>query len=301
MEKLKRILKRIFCLSPLPTVSIAFAGYALILIVAIFDIEIPAVRYAAYLAAAYALIISITGLVYIKAAAAGMKKYVCRHPLMEKLRSAMAVKRFLADIRFRTGVLLYMGVFINLLYIAMKLFSGIYYRSPWFLALAAYYILLAVLRLMLIGRVHVRDKALELRRYRLCGILLLLMNQALVGIVVFMVHQDKGFDYPGFLVYGMALYAFYAVITAAVSVAKARHHDSPILSAAKGVDLVAALVSILSLETAMVARFGEGDAVFRRTMTGITGGGVCIIVIGMAVFMILRANRQLRKLKTNYS
>lgn len=76
------------------------------------------------------------------------------------------------------------------------------------------------------------------------------------------------------------------MITAGVRVIKFRRHGSPVLSAAKVISLVSAMVSILSLETAMVTRFGdEDDFLFRRVMTGATGGGVCILVLGIAVFM----------------
>lgn len=133
----------------------------------------------------------------------------------------------------------------------------------------------------------------ELKRYRLCGFMLLIMNQALAGIVVFMVYQSRGFDYPGLLIYAMAMYSFYSVITAAVNLVKFRKHGSPVLSAAKVINLVAAMVSILSLETAMLARFGgDDDLEFRRLMTGLTGGGVCVIVIGMACFMLWRSRKQ---------
>ncbi len=149
---------------------------------------------------------------------------------------------------------------------------------------------------------NVRDERLELLRYRLCGFVLLIMNQALTVLVVFIVHQNKGFDYPGLLIYAMALYAFYAVITATVDVVKTRREKSPILSAAKAINLVAAMVSILSLETAMLAQFGgNDDPMFRKVMTASTGGGVCTIVIGMAIYMIWRANKNLKKIEINNS
>ena len=56
-----------------------------------------------------------------------------------------------------------------------------------------------------------------------------------------------------------------------------------------------ALVSIFSLETAMLAQFGgENSESFRLVMTSLTGIGVSLIVLGMAVFMIVRANSLLR-------
>ena len=186
------------------------------------------------------------------------------------------------------------------------MFSGIYYRSVWFAALAIYYILLAAMRFMLIRRkkryTGTSEIEIEFHRYRACGITLLIMNEALAGIVIFMVYQNRGFDYPGLLIYAMAMYSFYAVISAVVNLVKFRKHGSPVLSASKTITLVAAMVSMLSLETAMLSRFGSNDTPqFRAIMTGATGGGVCTIVICMAIYMIVKANKNLKKLKINNS
>jgi hypothetical protein len=190
---------------------------------------------------------------------------------------------------------------VNLLYVALKLVTGILYRSVWLIALAAYYLLLAVMRAVLVGYVH-REKIgenipREFRRYRVCGCVLLVMNQALAVIIIYIVHQNQGFSYPGVLIYGMALYAFYAIITAIINVVKFRKLGSPVLSAAKCVNLTAALVSMLSLETAMLSEFG-GDLTFRFWMTAISGGVVCTFVLAMANYMIVRATKYLNQQKS---
>ncbi len=298
MAQFKRILKKLFCLPPLPTVFAALFGYGFVIAVFAFDIQNPILQYSSYPASAYALIVTCTGFPYINTAIARVRRFISEHPLMKKFRSTRVGEKYMTDVRFRAGVSLYQGFFVNLLYIIMKLVSGIVYRSAWFTALAVYYILLAVMRFLLARRLNVQDETAELKRYRLCGVMLLFMNQALTGIVVFMVHQNRGFDYPGLLIYGMAAYSFYAVTVAIVNIVKTRRQKSAILSAARAINLVAAMVSILSLETAMLARFGgDDDPMFRRTMTGATGGGVCTIVIGMAVYMIRRANKNLKTLR----
>lgn len=102
------------------------------------------------------------------------------------------------------------------------------------------------------------------------------------------------------LIISMAAYSFYIVITAIISIVKTRRHQSPILSAAKAINLVTALVSILSLTTAMLTRFGGSDTPeFRRTMTAWVGGGVCTIVILIAIFMLARASKNLKKIRFN--
>lgn len=296
MDRLKAVLKAVFCPPPLMTFLPALLGYGFVIFVFACDVQNPFLRYASYLASAYALVITLAGLPYLSRRLKKAKSEFDESILMRKFRSTAVGEKYLTDIHFRNRISLSAGLMINLAYIVMKLSAGIYYRSAWFIALAVYYILLAVMRLFLIRYMSENDRDKAFRRYRLCGFILLIMNQALAGIVIFMVHQNRGFQYPGILIYAMALYAFYAVITAAVNVVRTRRHNSPVLSAAKAVNLVAALVSILSLTTAMLTQFGgDDDPAFRRTMTGAVGSGVCTIVIGMAVFMIYRANKELKK------
>ena len=297
-------MKKLFFPPPLLTVFLALFGYGFVITVAVFSIESPILQYLSYLCSAYALIITITKFPSFIAFVKSAKQSIHKHPVAKKVLGTTIGSRFFNDVRFRTELSLYQGLLVNSLYICLKLFSGIYYRSVWFISLSVYYALLAMTRFLLLRRGKERTDRTpmetELRRYRLCGVMLLLMNQALAGIVTFMVHQNKGFEYPGLLIYAMATYSFYSVTIAVVNIVKFRKHGSPILSAAKAINLVAAMVSILSLEAAMMAQFGASeDPVFRKVMTGATGGGVCTIVIAMAVYMIWNATKQLRNLRYN--
>lgn len=296
MERVKKILRRVFFLRPLLAVMLSVPAFAAVIYVLAKEISGPP-AYFSYFASAYAL--AVLGL-EAPGAVRSARRWMDRHPLAQKIRNIPLSRRYAEDIKFRAEVSLGVGFTINLLYIVMKLVSGIYYRSAWFIALAVYYSLLAVMRFLLICRKRgPEDRArreLELRRYRLCGCVLLLMNLALSGIVVFMVRDGRGYEYPGTLIYAMAAYAFYAVINAAINVIKFRRYESPVLLAAKAISLAAALVSVLSLETAMLAQFGsEDDPLFRKVMTGATGGGVCLMVLGMALFMIVKASKQLKR------
>ena len=94
----------------------------------------------------------------------------------------------------------------------------------------------------------------------------------------------------------MAVYAFYKIIAAGRDIVRFRHTNSPVISAAKAVNLAAALASMLSLETAMLSQFGGGSGEgFRAAMTGATGAVVCAIILGIAVFMICRATKMIQR------
>ena len=295
LQRMTDILKKIFKLPPIPTILISIPSFALVIYVLTNDMESEAISYAAYTLSAYALIITITGMAGIVRL---IRQKIENHPLAKKVISIPIFEKYLKEVKFRTETSLYQGLFINLLYVALKFGSGIYYRSIWFASLAVYYLLLAIMRFSLLHYVRSRkdDRGSEWKRYRFCGIVLLFMNQTLAAIVVIVVEQNKGFEYVGFLIYAMALYAFYAVITSVINVVKFRKYGSPIMSAAKAINLTAAVVSMLSLETAMLAQFGEDDVKFRQIMTSATGAGVCAIVLGMAVFMIAKSTKILKRI-----
>lgn len=82
---------------------------------------------------------------------------------------------------------------INLLYAGIKLFSGICYRSVWFGTLAVYYILLAVMRFALLFHVRKKREDLisELKICRLCGMILMVLDWALTGIIVLVVRKNR--------------------------------------------------------------------------------------------------------------
>lgn len=295
LQRITDILKKIFKLPPIPTILISVPSYALVIFVLANNVENMAISYAAYTLSAYAMIITITGMAGIVRL---IRHGIENHPFVKKALSIPLLEKYFKEVEFRTETSLYQGLFINLLYIALKLGSGIYYRSIWFGSLAVYYLLLAIMRFSLLHHVRNRkdDGVSEWKRYRFCGIILLFMNQALAAIVVIVIRQNKGFEYAGFLIYAMALYAFYAVITSVINVVKFRKYGNPVMSAAKVINLTAALVSMLSLETAMLAQFGEDDVMFRQIIISATGAGVCVIVLGMAVFMIAKSTKVLKNI-----
>ena len=298
MERLKIFLKKIFFLPPLPTVLIAVPSFLFVFVILAAENH-SVTAYAAYLLSAYAAVITVTGFSGIIEAVKNLWK---KNPFIRKIRRHHLGKLLLDDAVFRSKITIHGSMAINLLYVVMNLFSGILYRSVWFLSLAVYYMLLSVMYALLVR--YIRRKPLgedlpaEYGCCRVCGILLLMMNQALAGIVIIMVKENRGFSYPGQLIYIMAFYVFYITVLAAVNVIKFRRRGSPVLSAAKIVSLTGALVSMLSLETAMISRFGADQPEFRQVMTSVFGGSVCTAVLAMAIFMIVRSGRRLRMLRS---
>lgn len=294
MERFKRIALRLVFVPGWLVWLIALPSFALVIYVLATGLKGSALNYAGYAASAYALLICCcNGPRMIRNVRSTLRKL----PPVRKIMDSRQYQRFVSDPMYRAEVALYAGLVINLAYVVIKMVSGIVFHSLWFGALAGYYILLSILRFALLD--HARrspvgaNRLSEWKRYRLCGCMLLVMNQALTAIVILVVRQNSAFAYPGILIYVMAMYAFYAMINAVRSVIRFRRRGSPVLSAAKAVSLVTALVSILALETAMLTQFGTaGDERFRQIMNGATGTVVCVTVLALAIYMIAKSTRQ---------
>lgn len=222
--------------------------------------------------------------------------------IKQKIYDNALGNRYMTDMAFRTHVSLYASLAINLLYVGANVVSGILYRSAWFGIMAGYYAILAIMRFLLlrfVNRIGIgKERVLEFRRSRLCGLILMTLNLTLSAAVLMILYQNKGYEYHGILIYVMAMYTFYITTTAIINIIKYRKYNSPIMSTAKIISLSAALVSMLSLETAMFAQFGgDMSPENQRLMIMLTGAGVSIVVVTMSVYMIVRASKEIRKMK----
>ena len=208
--------------------------------------------------------------------------------------------RYMTDRAFRTKISLYLSLGISLLYVGTNVWSWYLSRSWWFVVLSVYYSIMAVMRFLLVRYVQRNTLGTEVLREwkwsRVCAYILLLTNLTLSGAVLMMLFQNRGYDYPGVLIYVMALYTFYSTTHAIVDIIKYRKLGSPVMSTAKIVSLSAALVSMLNLETAMFAQFGaEMTQRDQRIMIAATGAGISVVVVTLSVLLIVQATKEIRK------
>lgn len=212
--------------------------------------------------------------------------------------------RYMTDAAFRTHISLYASLAVNLLYVDVNVLSWHLYRSMWFVVLAVYYGILAVMRFLLVRYIRIHpigeNRLGELRRAKLCSCILLLLNFVLTGAVLMILYRSKGFAYHGILIYVMACYTFYSAAHAIIDLVRYRKYRSPVMTASKAVALSAALVSMLALETAMFSQFGSDMAQKdQRLIIALTGAGVSIAVILMSAFMIIRTANEIKEIKKN--
>ena len=207
--------------------------------------------------------------------------------------------RYQSDVQLRINISLYSAVSFNAVYAVFQFCLGVWHQSAWFYAMAGYYLLLALMRLTLVRHTHRHaageDSAMEWRKYRFCGWLLLVMNLALAIFTLYFVFRIRVFLQREITTIAMAAYTFTALTMAIINVVRYKMYGSPAYSAAKDISLVSASVSMLTLENALLTTFGQDSSeLFRQIMLGISGAAVILIVQGIALYMIINANRKIR-------
>lgn len=134
------------------------------------------------------------------------------------------------DTRLRVNVSLYGTLIWNTAYALLQLGMGFWHHTFWFYSLAEYYISLAVMRFFLVQHTSKHkpgEKMLdELRKYRACGMVFLIMNLALSLMIFFMVYWNRTFNHHEITTIALAAYTFGSLTMAVINVVKYRIGNS---------------------------------------------------------------------------
>lgn len=211
--------------------------------------------------------------------------------------------RWNSDTQLRVNVSLYRSLILNTVYAIFMLWLGFYHKTFWFFTLSGYYFSLVLMRFSLVRytrKYKPSEKMItELKKYRACGIVFLLVNLSLAVMVFFMVYWNRTFNHHEITTIAMALYTFSSLTIAIRGIVKFRKYESPVYSASKTISLAAACVSMITLEATMLTTFGgeTTDLLTRQILLGVTGGVISIFIVSMAVYMIVKSTKKLKVLE----
>ena len=282
---MKEILKNIFIPNKIIGFILFNVSFGLLIYVFSFHLEDTALAYISYLLSTYALIIFCIW--FWK---------VCKfsNDFIKKTKLYNLYKKYELKL---TKIFLALSLLLHFIYGIFKLSTGIYYMSWWFITFAVYYLILFIMKLSIVKDIKNevgKNLKEEYKKLKSTGITLLLLNLILSGMVILIIKQNQEITYAGFIIYIVAMYDFYLIISAIIDVIKYRKNHSPLLASSKCINLTVAMISMISLEVAMVSQFGTNDSEFKMIMTSIMGFVVCLINTSMSLYMIIRANKKLK-------
>lgn len=228
--------------------------------------------------------------------------------LFTKLRQSRFAVRYRNDFEYRTVVRTVLSscstAAIGTFNLLIALFAG---GDPvWLLTLSAYYYALASARIAVLlshraglsrGESASKKQLRDARNYLGGGAWLVLLTLCYSGIIVLVTLRGFHTQYEGNLIYLMALYAFWKVISATVNVVKYKKYGDYTVQTMRNLNLADGIVSIVTLQTALLAAFSaENDAAFAYTMNAAVGGVAGLILLALGSYMIVKGSRLIRDL-----
>lgn len=221
--------------------------------------------------------------------------------LLDKFKQTEFGGRYMSDRAFRGKISIYQGMVINFAYAAFRGVMSVIYGTSWLIATTIYYFALGLIRLWLCSAYRKRKKRggikYEIRCYRITACMLLALDIPMGVMIMLFIISDPSAAYPGFTIYASAAYTFYMMTLSIINIFKYKKLGSPILSAAKCINFIAAAMSMLGLQNALIVKFSSEAASYRVMMNTLTGVGIYIIVIGIAIYMLKRRMRVKKEVK----
>lgn len=274
---MKNIVKKIFYPNKLFGFLTFNFSFGLLIYVFSCHLEETKIAYISYLLSTYALIIFCIWFYN-----------VCKFS-SNFIKKSKVYKIYKKHFEILTKLSLGISLITNLIYGIIKLSLGFFSSSWWLITFAIYYLLLCFMKFSLIKRFD--NKEVEYKKLKHTGIILLFLNLILTGIIVLILKQNQTIKYNGLLIYLVALYDFYLIISAFINVFKYREKNSPVVLASKCINLTVAMISMMSLAVAMITEFGDNDLFFKYIMISCMGFGICLINSFMSINMIIKSNK----------
>ena len=271
---------------PFSAAAVLFAACAAALIwVFLTHMEQQIFAYGLYALSAYLLMALC---IRIPSGIQNAKLWLERHP---------KTRQFLQNKESTFAIKLYAEQVINFSYGIFKIATGVVIGSAWIGCDGIYNMTQALIQLFqILRRKKAGDRVTQWRSYRFCGVLILWMHLTLTGMVFQMVNWNRAEEAGEIMVIATAFFAFYKLIGSFIELAKDRKHPRPVDSSVRMLELSQAFFAIFSLQASMLHTFGTA-APWEHWINLAVGCGVCLLTVAMGIYMIRRANREIKKLQ----
>ena len=207
-----------------------------------------------------------------------------------------AGKKLVGSQRYRIILSASVSFVFNLLYAVYHLILGVLNLSFWFIAMCAFYGILATMRFSAILCERNRQKlpSDDTERFvmKLSGILLVILSIVLATVNYISLLQNITVKHGEIIMITIAAYTFYKITMAIVKAVKQHKNTSPLLKTIRNIGYAEVAASILTLQRSMLASFGSMSAGNIHFMNAVTGAAVCLFVLILGLSMIAKSMKK---------
>ena len=197
------------------------------------------------------------------------------------------------DYLFSTILASAVTALINVVFTVYNGVLGIMYHSAWNCSICVYYLLLSNVRATV---VYTRRDVLkpgnpdlsfhQRRVYFWTHLLLLAMNLSLIVPIAVMIRGERNYSLGMIPAIAMAAYTTFRIVIGIHHYRKSRRQKNLLISELRMMNLVNALVAVLTLQNALImAKGGQSSMI---ALTAWTSGGILFLTVGITVISFCR-------------
>lgn len=217
--------------------------------------------------------------------------------MKDKLKAVLSLWR--EDYLFKTVFASAVTALINIAFTVYNGVLGAVYHSAWNYSICVYYLLLSVVRSVVVyaqkSALKTRtaaDKDIQRRVYFRTHIALIFMNLTLIVPIAVMVRGERSYTLGKIPAIAMAAYTTYRITVGIMNFRKAQKHDNLLVKELRTINIIDALVAVLSTQNALIMSNG-GQNKSMITLTAWTSGGILLLamIITIRSFFRVRSER----------
>lgn len=205
-------------------------------------------------------------------------------------------EKIISNQRYRIILSAAVAFVFNLFYAIYHLALGVLNFSFWFIAMCAFYGILATMRFsaVLYERTHQKLSSddTELFVMKLSGILLVILSIVLATVSYISLSQNIAAKHGEIIMITIATYTFYKITMAIVKAIKQHKNPSPLLRTIRNIGYAEVAASIQTLQRSMLASFGSMSTGNIHFMNAVTGAAVCLFVLILGLSMITKSMKK---------
>lgn len=205
--------------------------------------------------------------------------------------------RWRADRHFRIVVKAVLSLVFNLLFAFYNGIVGFLSSSPIFVASAAYYLLLCVMRFLAVFYIRKRKMQDSRALTSAIGILLILLSILFHSMVIVSMKDKTAAIYGTITMITIASFTFTKITTAAVTAVKHRKEKSWLYRSVNAVRYSEVAVSLLTMQQSMLVSFEGADEKSAVILNACTGAGVCFFILALGIRILKRKEIKMSKSK----
>ena len=215
----------------------------------------------------------------------------------------MSIKEKINNInnyKYKTFFMLIFSLVINLAFIIYNSYLGIFYLDAFAIGISIYYIFLFVVRfatLMVERIITNKEKDVQtktrVKNYKISSIFIFIIDLCLIAPIILMVTQPKDVKFGLIPAISMAAYCVYKIVVAIINYRKSKKSQNPTTILLREIDIIGAIVSILTLQHTLIMVNGGMDRSM-QILSLITSICFILLIIAFSIISFIRNKKMFK-------